>query len=346
MKTILVTGSCGLVGSSTVQHFLKLGWKVVGVDNDTRAYLFGQDGSIDSTYRKLAILDNYTHFSRDIRDFHNIEHLFKTHKIDAVVHAAAQPSHDWAVRDPRADFAINAIGTSNVLESARLNCPEAPFIHISTSKVYGDNPNKLHLTEQAKRFEFSGTAYRNGIDECFDIDQCTHSLFGASKLAGDILAQEYGNYFGMPICVLRPGCITGAGHAGVKLHGFLNYLVKAAVEDGEYEIIGYHGKQVRGNIHANDLAKFFECFIESPRAGEVYNIGGGKRISCSVIEALGITERVIGKEIIKKYNPSPRIGDHICYYSDLTKIRGDYPNWEPVITIKEMIQEIYNSIRD
>ena len=345
MKTMLVTGSGGLVGSCVAEYFLNRGWSVVGVDNNTRQDLFGTEGNVVDRYDNLRRYSNYTHVCEDLTRWQKVNEIYLNHKFDAVVHAAAQPSHDWAAKDPIRDFEINAIATCYMLNYARIHCPEAPFIYFSTSKVYGDHPNLLELYEQDDRYEIIDDQHPLGINENMSIDQCLHSLFGVSKASGDLLAQEYGRYYQMPTCILRPGCITGANHAGVKLHGFLNYLVKTAMDDDHYEILGYKGKQVRDNIHPFDLARFIEMFIANPKYGEVYNIGGGLDNSCSILEALDVIERISGKEVKYYYTDRPRIGDHICYYSDLRKVKRHYPEWDITIDLEAMIIEMINSFK-
>ena len=264
---------------------------------------------------------------------------------DAIVHAAAQPSHDRAAAIPFDDFDVNAVGTLNLLESARQNCPDAPFIHMSTNKVYGDAPNEIEMEEQETRWEYTDPAYTHGIPETMRIDRSKHSLFGASKVAADIMVQEYGRYFGMPTCCLRGGCLTGPNHSGVELHGFLSYLVKCNLEDIEYKIFGYKGKQVRDNVHAEDVARFIEAFLENPRSGETYNLGGGKENSCSILEAFVLAEEVSGKPQQYTYSEENRIGDHICYYSDLRKLHTHYPSWDIRISLRETIRQLVEGWR-
>ncbi len=344
MKTILVTGSCGLIGSEICSFFHTQGWIVHGIDNNQRAAFFGPQGDIRWNQARLqAALPHYHHHDLDIRDREAILRLMVEIRPTALVHAAAQPSHDRAADIPFDDFDTNAVGTMNVLEAARRACPESPFVYLSTNKVYGDAPNRIALRELATHWDYDDPQYQNGISETFPIDQTLHSLFGASKLAGDILVQEYGRYWGMPTCSLRAGCLTGPNHAGVELHGFLSYLIKCNVEGIEYKIFGYKGKQVRDNIHSQDVAQFAYEFIQNPRPGEVYNLGGGKENSCSIVEAFRLIEDLSGKTQRAVYIDRNRIGDHICYYSDLGKIRAHYPNWKITRTLPNIFQEIYQS---
>lgn len=344
MSVALVTGSAGLIGSETSQRFHDEGLEIVGIDNDMRARFFGSEASTDATRRGLeARLKCYTHAAIDIRDFDAVGALLRKYgaAIRVIVHTAAQPSHDWAAREPHTDFSVNALGTLNLLEAARLHCPEAVFIFTSTNKVYGDTPNRLPLIELEKRWEIDPAhPFREGIDETMSIDQTKHSLFGASKVAADVLVQEYGRYFGMPTCCLRGGCLTGPNHSGVELHGFLSYLVKCNLEGREYKVFGYKGKQVRDNIHSHDVARFIEAFLRAPRQGEVYNLGGGKGNTCSILEAFRITEGFTGKPQVYSYVEENRIGDHICYYSDLRKMRAHYPGWDITVSLEETIRQI------
>jgi CDP-paratose 2-epimerase len=283
---------------------------------------------------------NFRHHELDVRDRTGLDALLRDLKPDAIVHAAAQPSHDRAAAIPFDDFDTNAVGTLNLLQAARTHCPEAPFVHFSTNKVYGDAPNELRLTELETRWEYADAAYAHGIAEDFRIDQSTHSVFGASKVAADVLVQEYGRYFGMRTCALRGGCLTGPSHAGVELHGFLSYLVKVNVEGGLYRVFGYRGKQVRDNIHSRDVAKFAEAFIAAPRVGEVYNLGGGKGNSCSILEAFAMVAERSGKAMRYEYDERNRIGDHICYYSDLRKMMAHYPGWSITVPLATIFDEI------
>jgi CDP-paratose 2-epimerase len=303
---------------------------------------FGAQG--DTRWNQSRLADqlgaSFTHHELDIRDRQGVLELIRNLKPDAIVHAAAQPSHDRAAAIPFDDFDTNAVGTLNLLEAARQACPEAPFVHMSTNKVYGDRPNKIALKELETRWDYDDPAYLSGINEEFPIDQSKHSLFGASKVAADIMVQEYGRYFGLPTCCLRGGCLTGPNHSGVELHGFLSFLVKCNIEGREYKIFGYKGKQVRDNIHSYDVAKFIEEFIKAPRVGEVYNIGGGRNNSCSILEAFKIAEKFSGKAQKFAYVEENRIGDHICYISNLNKMREQYPNWDITISLEETIRQI------
>jgi CDP-paratose 2-epimerase len=345
MPSLLVTGSSGLIGSEVCLHFANLGWQIHGVDNNQRAVFFGPQGDTRWNQNRLLQLigQGFHHHELDIRDRAGVAKLLASIKPDAIVHTAAQPSHDRAASIPFDDFDTNAVGTLNVLEAARQACPEAPFVHMSTNKVYGDKPNTIALTELETRWDYADPAYAKGIAEDFSIDQSKHSLFGASKVAADVMVQEYGRYFGMPTCCLRGGCLTGPNHTGVELHGFLSYLVKCNLEAREYKIFGYQGKQVRDNIHSHDVARFIEEFIKSPRKGEVYNIGGGRDNSCSILEAFKIAESFSGKAQIFTYLEENRLGDHICYISDLTKMRTHYPAWDITISLPETIRKIVES---
>lgn len=312
-----------------------------GLDNNQRAVFFGAAGDTRWNQRRLQrSIRGFIHHEIDIRNRDAIEQLIADLRPQLIVHAAAQPSHDRAASIPFDDFDTNASGTLNLLETARRHCPESPFVHMSTNKVYGDAPNGIDMVELETRFEFDDSAYANGIPETLTVDQSTHSLFGASKLAADIFVQEYGRYFGMPTCCLRGGCITGPNHAGVELHGFLSYLIGCNLSKREYTIFGYKGKQVRDNIHARDVARFISAFVEAPRSGEVYNLGGGKENSCSILEAFSIVEDITGIKQRWSYSDEARIGDHICYYSDLRKIRAHYPSWTAKTTLRETIEEI------
>lgn len=341
---VLVTGSCGLIGSEVSRYFLNLGWKVFGVDNDMRAEFFGANASTEAQRRKLALKIDYTHLVMDIRDPHLVTRAVCVSRPDLIVHTAAQPSHDMAAKIPFVDFEVNARGTLNLLEAARHNCPETPFVHMSTNKVYGDYPNFLLLVEGKKRFDFVFDE-RSGIGEALPIDQSTHSLFGCSKLAADIYVQEYGRYFGMPTCCLRGGCLTGPNHAGVELHGFLSYLIKCNVQQKEYTVHGYKGKQVRDNIHAYDVAAFIHEFQKAPRVGEVYNIGGGRGNSCSILEAFDLAVETTGIPMAYKIEDEARKGDHICYYSDLRKCKARYPNWGITKDLPTIFREIADAAR-
>lgn len=341
MKKLLVTGSSGLIGSEVCKYFGSEGWEVHGVDNNQRAVFFGPQGDTRWNQERLVReLKRFSHHELDIRDRQGVLDLVASVKPDAIVHTAAQPSHDRAAAIPFDDFDTNAVGTMNFLEAARRAAPAAPFVHMSTNKVYGDAPNALRLTELETRWDYADPACAGGIAETFTIDQSKHSLFGASKVAADIMVQEYGRYFGMPTCCLRGGCLTGPHHSGVELHGFLSYLVKCNLEGREYKIFGYKGKQVRDNIHSLDVARFIHEFIAAPRCGEVYNIGGGKANSCSILEAFALAEKFSGKAMISRYVEQNRMGDHICYYSDLRKMRVHYPSWDISVSLEETIRQI------
>jgi CDP-paratose 2-epimerase len=339
---LLVTGSSGLIGSEVCTHFAKLGWHIHGIDNNQRATFFGPQGDTRWNQARLTreLAGSFTHHELDIRNRQGILDLIKAIKPHAIVHTAAQPSHDRAAAIPFDDFDTNAVGTLNLLEAARQASPEAPFVHMSTNKVYGDRPNLIPLKELDTRWDYNDPNYIDGIVETFSIDQSKHSLFGASKLAADVMVQEYGRYFSMPTCCLRGGCLRGPNHSGVELHGFLSYLVKCNLEGREYKIYGYKGKQVRDNIHSYDVARFIECFIASPRIAEVCNIGGGRSNSCSILEAFKITESITGQPQTYQYTPENRIGDHICYISNLAKMRAHYPKWDITISLHETIKQI------
>ena len=345
-KTLLVTGSSGLIGSEVCSHFSKLGWSIHGVDNNQRAVFFGPQGDTRWNQKRLeSSLSGFRHHELDIRDRAGVLALLRDVKPSAIVHTAAQPSHDRAAAIPFDDFDTNAVGTLNLLEAARQACPESPFVHMSTNKVYGDAPNGIALAELESRWDYADPAYAHGIPETFTIDQSKHSLFGASKVAADVMVQEYGRYFDMPTCCLRGGCLTGPNHSGVELHGFLSYLVKCNLEGREYRIFGYKGKQVRDNIHSEDVARFIHAFISAPRRGEVYNLGGGKANSCSILEAFRITEKFTGRAQVHTYVDQNRIGDHICYYSDLRKMRAHYPSWDITKSLEQTIREIVEAWR-
>ena len=341
-RRMLVTGSSGLIGSEVASYFAHRGWEVHGVDNNMRAFFFGPEGDTRWNQRRLEeTLPHFTHHELDIRDRQGVLELIETLRPDAIVHAAAQPSHDRAAQIPFEDFDVNAVGTLNLLEATRRYAPEAVFVHMSTNKVYGDAPNELPLVELEKRWDYADPAYYNGIPETFRIDRSKHSIFGASKVAADIMVQEYGRYFGMKTCCLRGGCLTGPNHAGVELHGFLSYLIKCNVTGRKYTIYGYKGKQVRDNIHSYDVARFIECFIEEPRVAEVYNLGGGRGNSCSILEAFEMIEALSGRKMIYDYVDKPREGDHICYISDLTKMKTHYPQWDITKKLPDIFEEIY-----
>lgn len=344
MKKLLVTGSSGLVGSEVCVYFASKGYEIHGVDNNQRAVFFGVQGDTRWNQKRLQDqLKNFSHHELDIRDRSTILALIKQIRPDVIVHTAAQPSHDRAAAIPFDDFDTNAVGTLNLLEAARQFCPNAPFIHMSTNKVYGDAPNKISLRELESRWDYDDDNFANGISETFTIDQSKHSLFGASKVAADVMVQEYGRYFNMPTCVLRGGCLTGPNHTGVELHGFLSYLVKCNLEEKKYFVYGYKGKQVRDNIHSYDIVRFMELFINAPRTGEVYNLGGGKDNTCSIMEAFAIVEKFSEKKQVYEYVDKNREGDHICYYSDLRKMKTHYPKWDITISLSETIRQIVES---
>lgn len=341
---ILVTGSSGLIGSEVCSYFSQRGHVIHGIDNNQRAVFFGPQGDTSWRLKELReTLPSFNHHELDIRERSKVLELMNSLKPDAIVHTAAQPSHDKAASIPFDDFDVNATGTLNLLESARQACPESPFVHMSTNKVYGDGPNSIEMKELDRRWEYADPTYANGIPETFSIDQCKHSLFGASKVAADVMVQEYGRYFNMPTCCLRGGCLTGPSHSGVELHGFLSFLVKCNIDDRKYTIFGYKGKQVRDNIHSVDVVRFIDCFFEDPRRGEVYNLGGGKKNSCSILEAFEICESYSGKKQSYEYSDENRIGDHICYYSDLTKINEHYPEFKIENSLPEIIRQIVST---
>jgi CDP-paratose 2-epimerase len=344
MKKLLVTGSSGLIGSEVCIHFAELGWMIHGVDNNQRAVFFGPSGDTRWNQERLEkLIDNFEHHELDIRDRQGVIDLITAIKPDAIVHTAAQPSHDRAAAIPFEDFDTNAVGTFNLLEATRRYSTAIPFVHMSTNKVYGDAPNLIAMTELETRWDYADPAFANGIPETFSIDQSKHSLFGASKVSSDISVQEYGRYFNMPTACLRGGCLTGPNHTGVELHGFLSYLVKCNLEEKEYTVFGYKGKQVRDNIHSHDVARFIEEFIAAPRIAEVYNIGGGKDNSCSILEAFDMIESISGKKMRYQYSDTNRIGDHICYYSDLRKMKEHYPNWDITKSLRTTFEEIYEA---
>jgi CDP-paratose 2-epimerase len=344
MKKIIVTGSSGLIGSEVVRKYCQNGWKVYGIDNNMRADFFGPNGDTRWNQKKLqSDYNNFEHIELDIRDRSGVNQVIKNIKPNAIVHTAAQPSHDLAASRPFDDFDVNAVGTLNLLEATRQNCPEAVFVHMSTNKVYGDAPNRLNLVEKETRWDFGDAAYYDGIKETFSIDQSKHSLFGASKVAADIFVQEYGRYFNIPTCCLRGGCLTGPNHSGVELHGFLSYLIKCNLEGRKYTIFGYQGKQVRDNIHSYDVVRFMEEFIEKPRVAEVYNIGGGRENSISILEAFSLIEEISDKKMIYGYVDKNREGDHICYISDLSKMKSHYPNWDITKNLRTTFEEIHQS---
>ena len=344
MNKIVVTGSNGLVGSQVVERFCALGWQTFGIDNNMRRDFFGPEGDTRWNQSRLQqAYQNFVHEEADIRNRDAVKNIIHRVKPDAVVHAAAQPSHDLAAKRPFDDFDTNAAGTLNLLEACRKVSTDITFIYLSTNKVYGDGPNKLPLKEEKTRWSFAQDQFANGISESFSIDQCKHSLFGASKLAADIMVQEYGQYFGMKTCCLRGGCLTGPNHSGVRQHGFLSYLIRCNVEGNTYHINGYQGKQVRDNLHSHDVCSFIEHYIANPRCGEVYNLGGGKRNSISILEAFSRIEDLSGKKMQFEYHDAHRVGDHICYYSDLSKINNHYPTWKISRGLEEIFKDIYSS---
>ena len=342
MNKLLVTGSSGLIGSEVSVYFANKGWEIHGVDNNQRAVFFGEQGDTRWNQKRLETnLKSFKHYEVDLRDREGILKLLAEVKPDAIVHTAAQPSHDRAAAIPFEDFDTNAVGTFNMLEAARRVSTDIPFVHLSTNKVYGDAPNEIPMKELDTRWDYADDTYFNGIPESFRIDQCKHSLFGASKVSGDISVQEYGRYFNMPTACLRGGCLTGPNHSGVELHGFLSYLIKCNLEQKQYTIFGYKGKQVRDNIHSYDVAAFIEAFIENPRIAEVYNIGGGKNNSISILEAFSLIQKISGIEMKYSYSDQARSGDHICYYSDLSKMKNHYPTWDITKNLEDTFQEIY-----
>lgn len=346
MTVAVVTGSAGLIGSETVEHLCDLGFDVLGIDNDMRRTFFGDEASTDWQRQALVARypNQYRHFDVDIRDASQIERLFRSHgeAIELVVHTAAQPSHDWAAREPHTDFTVNANGTLVLLEATRQCCPDATFIFTSTNKVYGDTPNSLPLLEEETRWELKDShRYYRGIDESMTIDCSTHSLFGASKLAADVLVQEYGRYFDIPSASFRGGCLTGPNHSGTRLHGFLAYLMKCVCTGTPYTVYGYKGKQVRDNIHSHDLVTAFMHFHRAPRAGEVYNIGGSRFSNCSMVEAIALCEEIAGERLPWSYSETNRVGDHIWYISDVSKFQSHYPEWQLQFDLRRLLREIY-----
>ena len=344
MKKCLVTGSSGLIGSEVVAFFSAEGWEVHGVDNNMRLEFFGPPG--DTEWNRKRLEKEFVHFRHhelDIRDRQRIADLVRAIAPNAIVHTAAQPSHDLAASRPFDDFDVNAVGTLNLLEAARNACPEAPFVHMSTNKVYGDAPNRLVLVEKETRWDYGDPAYAGGITETFPIDHSMHSIFGASKVAADVMVQEYGRYFKMPTCCLRGGCLTGPNHSGVELHGFLSYLVRCNLEGKTYKIFGYQGKQVRDNIHSYDVVQFMNQFIQEPRFAEVYNIGGGRENSISILEAFALIQEISGIKMAYEYLDQNRKGDHICYISNLARMKGHFPSWEITKDLKATFLEIYEN---
>ena len=344
MKKLLVTGAAGLIGSEVVAWFSRHDWEIVGVDNNMRADFFGPKGDTTwNTRRMEQEFAGYRCVDTDIRNRDALNKLVKHVKPDAVVHTAAQPSHDLAASRPFDDFDVNAVGTLNLLEAVRQYSTDIPFVHLSTNKVYGDAPNALNLKELETRWDFADDTYFHGIEESFTIDQSKHSVFGASKVAADVMVQEYGRYFGMPTCCLRGGCLTGPNHSGVELHGFISYLIACNLEEKEYTVFGYKGKQVRDNIHSHDVAAFIFGFIDKPREAEVYNIGGGRDNSISILEAFKLIESISGKAMRYKYDETNRSGDHMCYISNLAKMKAHYPGWAITKDLPTTFSEIHAS---
>lgn len=352
MSITIITGSAGLVGSETAKFLHKQGLDIIGIDNNMREYFFGPDGSVEWNKEQLkGSLKNYRHHDIDVRDKEKIFKLFKDYgkNVHSVIHTAAQPSHDWAAKEPVTDFTVNANGTINLLEATRLYCPEAPFIFTSTNKVYGDTPNYLPLVETSSRYELDQTHkyYEFGIDETMSIDQTKHSVFGASKVAADVMVQEYGRYFNMNTSVFRGGCLTGPAHSAAELHGFLGYLVKCAMTGRPYTIFGYKGKQVRDNIHSYDLVSAFWEYIKNPKGGGVtYNIGGSRHSNCSILEAIDMVAEISGNRLNYAISETNRIGDHIWWISDVRRFQNDYPEWKYTYNIKNMLEEMIDSIRE
>lgn len=351
MSIAIVTGSSGLIGSETVKFLHEKGMRVIGIDNNMRKYFFGEDGSTEwNTQQLTQKLKNFSHVNKDIRDQDGIFKIFSElgKEIKLVVHTAAQPSHDWAAKEPFTDFGINAYGTLVMLEATRLYCPDAAFIFTSTNKVYGDTPNVLPLVEKTRRWEIDEKHpyFKFGIDETMSIDQSKHSVFGASKVAADVMTQEYGRYFGIKTGTFRGGCLTGPAHSGAELHGFLAYLVKCAISGKHYTIFGYKGKQVRDNIHSNDLVSAFWHFFEKPRSGVVYNMGGSRHSNCSVLEAIDIIEEISGRKVNYSLSAAARSGDHIWWISDVRAFEKDYPEWSYKYDLKTIIKEIVQATSD
>jgi len=350
MNVAIITGSAGLIGSESVEFFAPRFETIVGVDNNMREYFFGNDGSTSWNRSRIEnSITNYEHNNSDIRNYGDLEKVFKKFGTDIklIVHTAAQPSHDWAAKEPLTDFHINATGTLNLLELTRLHCPKAVFIFTSTNKVYGDNPNYLPLIEKETRWEIDETHpyFKNGIDEKMSLDHAKHSVFGASKVAADIMAQEYGKYFQMNVGVFRGGCLTGPKHSGTQLHGFLAYLMKCAITKKPYTIFGYNGKQVRDNIHSWDLVNLFWHFYQNPKQGEAYNVGGGRFSNCSMIEGITMCEKITGNKMNYTYSETNRIGDHIWYISDMSKFKEHYPLWTWNYSVKDILFQMFNEMK-
>ncbi len=343
---VLVTGSCGLIGSEAVRYYDRHAEIVIGIDNNMRAEFFGKDGDTTWIRKKLEVeCPKYRHQSVDIRDREKIAKIVGEVRPDLIIHCAAQPSHDLAAKVPFIDFEVNAVGTLNLLEATRHATPESVFIFMSTNKVYGDAPNNISLIELETRWDYDDPLYVNGIPESFTIDQSKHSLFGVSKVAADVLVQEYGRYFGMKTVAFRGGFLTGPGHSGAELHGFLSYFFKAALNGRRYTIHGYKGKQVRDQIHSGDVIRAFDEFYRNPKCGAVYNLGGGKDNSVSILESIDRVEQLLEKKIHYEYSDQNRIGDHICYYSDLTKLKTDYPDWSITRSIVDIFEEFARSYK-
>ena len=341
---VLVTGSSGLIGSEAVEHYDRGGHEVHGMDNNMRREFFGEKGDTLWNLRRLqAATSNFSHNAIDIRDRAAVLEFFRTHRFDLVVHCAAQPSHDRAGAIPLDDFDVNAVGTLNLLEATRQHAPDAVFIFMSTNKVYGDAPNELPLVEKETRWDYARPEDFGGISESCRIDQCLHSLFGASKVAADVMAQEYGRYYGLKTGIFRGGCLTGPNHSGVELHGFLSYLAKVAARGDTYRVFGYKGKQVRDQIHSADVVSAFDAFAANPRPGEVYNLGGGRDNSASVLECFAMLESRLGREVRWEYDEQNRVGDHICYISDLSKLKSHYPGWTITRSLDQIVDEILES---
>jgi len=347
LKTAVVTGAAGLIGSESVRRLLVEGFRVVGIDNDLRQYFFGPEASTAGVRHELEALSGYEHQTIDIRDQAGIDALIKreARSLKIVIHAAAQPSHDWAAKEPHTDFGVNAVGTLNLLEAVRQHAPEATFAFMSTNKVYGDRPNELPLVEHGSRWEVAEdhAYFDRGIDESMSIDRCTHSIFGASKAAADLMVQEYGRYFNMPTVCFRGGCLTGPRHAGARLHGFLAYLMRCCVDGTPYTVCGYKGKQVRDNIHSHDLVSAILAYHAAPRPAAVYNMGGGRGNSCSMLEAIAMSESVSGRKLQWEYSETHRVGDHIWWISDTGAFERDYPSWKQQYDLKATMEELYRA---
>lgn len=344
----LVTGSAGLIGSEASKFFASKGFEIVGIDNNMRSYFFGEDASTDWNRQKVEkqLKDSYHHYNVDIRDNKAVAKIFKEHKFDLIIHTAAQPSHDWAAREPYTDFTVNANGTLVMLENMRQHSPDAVFIFTSTNKVYGDTPNRLPLIELEKRWELpKDHSFYNGIDESMSIDDTKHSIFGASKVAADVMVQEYGKYFGFKTAVFRGGCLTGPSHSGAELHGFLAYLIKCIASGKKYTIFGYKGKQVRDNIHSHDLVNAFYHFYQKPHSGEVYNMGGARNSNISMLEAIDKIEKLLGKKANYELSNQNRIGDHIWYISDVSKFKKHYPKWDFEYDIDAILKEMTDAVK-